>query len=185
MKDLGNIKEIAGIEKLENEHDLQKASMLERKLRLMMNENPSYKTLREKLRKLIKDYEDRSWSDLDNVSDKQISESDKALEIINQEEKFILKRKEHIRKKLKAFDMTQQELGTILGHPKSYTSELMNGVSQFTLKDLVIIHRLLGIELKILIPTYLQLETRDKLRESIKKLNNPKLKLGKPYLVHN
>lgn len=79
--------------------------------------------------------------------------------------------------------MTQQDLGIILEHPKSYMSELMNGVSQFTLKDLVIIHRITGINLNILIPTYLQSETRDKIRESINKLNKPKLRLRKTEFV--
>jgi hypothetical protein len=79
--------------------------------------------------------------------------------------------------------MTQQDLGIILEHPKSYMSELMNGVSQFTLKDLVIIHRILGINLNTLIPTYLQTETRDKVKESINKLNKPKLRLRKKELI--
>ncbi len=55
----------------------------------------------------------------------------------------------------------------------------MNGVSQFTMKDLVIIHRVLGLRLEALIPTYLQPETREKVGESIKKLNKPKLRLRK------
>jgi hypothetical protein len=79
--------------------------------------------------------------------------------------------------------MTQQDLGSLLGHPKSYMSELINGVSQFTLKDLIITHRILGINLSTLIPTSLQSDTRDKLTESIKKLNKPKLRLRKTKLV--
>ncbi|HET6558786.1 MAG TPA: helix-turn-helix transcriptional regulator [Prolixibacteraceae bacterium] len=79
--------------------------------------------------------------------------------------------------------MTQQDLSILLGHPKSYISELINGVSQFTLKDLIIIHRILGINLNTLIPTSLQSETRDKLAESIKQLNKPKLRLRKTTLV--
>jgi len=79
--------------------------------------------------------------------------------------------------------MTQQDLGVILEHPKSYMSELINGVSQFTLKDLVIIHRILSINLNVLIPTYLQSETRDKVNKSIKKLNKPKLGLRKTEVV--
>ena len=183
MKDILDIKDIEKIERLENEYDLQKASLLERKLRLMIDENPELKPIRKKLRDLIKEYEDREWSDFENISDSKIEESDKAEEIIDSEQKFINKRKEAIRKKLKKFDMTQQDLGIILEHPKSYMSELMNGVSQFTLKDLVIIHRILGINLNTLIPTYLQSETRDKVRESIQKLNKPKLGLRKKELV--
>ncbi len=56
-------------------------------------------------------------------------------------------------------------------------------MNQFTLKDLVIIHRVLGINLNTLIPTYLQSETRDKVNESIKKLNKPKLGLRKKEFV--
>ncbi len=88
-----------------------------------------------------------------------------------------------IRKRLKAYDMSQQDLGILLGHKKSYVSELINGVSQFSLKDLVIIHRVLRIELSILVPTYLQNDTREKVKNSIIKLNKPKLKLRKTDLV--
>lgn len=183
MKDILSIKEVEKIERLENEYDLEKASLLERKLRLMIDDNPDLKPIRKKLRDLIKDYEDREWSDFDKITDSQVLESDKAIEIVNYEQKFINKRKDTIRKKLKQYDMTQQDLGLILGHPKSYMSELMNGVSQFTLKDLVIIHRIFGINLNILIPTFLQSETRDKVRESLKKLNKPKLGLRKAELV--
>jgi antitoxin component HigA of HigAB toxin-antitoxin module len=183
MKDILDIREIEKIERLENEYDLEKASLLERKLRLMIDENPDLKPLRSRLRDLIKEYEDREWSDFDRISDSQVEESDNAEEVVSYEQKFINKRKAAIRKKLKEYDLTQQDLGLILGHPKSYMSELINGVSQFTLKDLVIIHRILGIKLNILIPTFLQSETRDKVRESIKKLNKPKLGLRKTELV--
>jgi plasmid maintenance system antidote protein VapI len=182
MKDILNIKEIEKIERLENEYDLEKASLLERKLRLLISENPNLKATRKKLRNLIKEYEDRNWSDFDKITDSQAEESDKAEEIVSNEQKFINKRKDAIRKKLKEYDMTQQDLGLILDHPKSYMSELINGISQFTLKDLVIIHQLFGINLNILIPTFLQTETRDKVRESIKKINKPKLSLRKSEL---
>lgn len=183
MKDIVNIQDIKSIERLENEFDLQKSSLLERKLRLMSDDNPDLVPIRKKLRELIKEYEDREWNDFDNISDSKIEESDKAEMILALEQKFIIKRKESIRKKLKEFDMTQQDLGVILEHPKSYMSELMNGVSQFTMKDLVIIHRLLGISLKILIPTYLHSETKEKVKQSIRKLNKPKLLLKKTELV--
>lgn len=183
MKDILNIKEVTNITRLENEYDLEKASLLERKLRLMIDENPDLKPIRMKLRDLIKEYEDKKWSDFDKITDSQAEESNKAEEIVNYEQQFINKRKDVIRKRLKVYDMTQQDLGVILGHPKSYMSELINGVSQFTLKDLVIIHRVLRINLEILIPTFLQSETRDKLNDSIEKLNKPKLKLRKSELV--
>jgi plasmid maintenance system antidote protein VapI len=183
MKDILNIKEIVNINTLDNEYDLQKATLLERKLRLLVKENPELKPIRAKLRELIKSYEDRVWSDFNNIPDSKIYESDKAEEIISFEQRFINKRKEAIRKKLKEFDMTQQDLGVILEHPKSYMSELMNGVSQFTMKDIVIIHRVLGINLNTLIPTYLQSDTRAKIRAAIKKLNKPKLGFRKSEIT--
>ncbi len=183
MKDIFDIKEIENIVRLENEYDLEKASLLERKLRLMKDENPDLIPIRKKLRDLIEEYENRVWSDLDSISASRIEESDKAEEVVNYEQKFIKKRKDTIRKKFKEYDMTQQDLGVILGHPKSYMSELINGVSQFTLKDLIIIHRILGIKLDTLVPTFLQSETRDKVRKSIEKLNKPKLKLRKTELA--
>ncbi len=79
--------------------------------------------------------------------------------------------------------MTQQDLGVLLGHNKSYMSELINGVVQFSLKDLIIIHRVLNIKLQYLIPTYLQNETRRRIIQSIKKLNKPKLQLKQKDLI--
>lgn len=183
MKDILDIKEVEHIKRLENEYDLQKASLLERKLRVMIEEHPELQPIRKKLRDLIKDYEDKEWSNLENIPDSKIEESDKAETMVNYEQKFLNKRKETIRKKLREFEMTQQELGVLLGHPKSYMSELINGVSQFSMKDLVIIHRIFGISLNALIPTYLQSDTSEKVKESIKKLNNPKLRLKKKEFV--
>jgi len=183
VKDIINIQEVENIERLENEYDLQKASLFERKLRLIIDENPEFKSLRKKLRDLIVEYESREWSDFEKISDSKIDELEKAEAIINYEQIFISKRKESIRKKLKEYDMTQQDLGVILGHPKSYMSELINGVSQFTMKDLVIIHRIFGINLKTLIPIYLHSDTRKQVKTSILKLNKPKLRLRKTELV--
>jgi plasmid maintenance system antidote protein VapI len=183
MKDLINISEVEKIERLENEYDFQKAVLFERKLRLMADENPEFIPLRKKLRDLIKDYEARQWSDFDNMPESKFEELEKAETLVDFEQRFIQKRKNAIRKKLKEFDLTQQELGLLLGHQKSYMSELINGVSQFTMKDLIIIHRIFGINLNTLIPTYLQSDTREKVKESIRKLNKPKLKLRKSELV--
>jgi plasmid maintenance system antidote protein VapI len=179
MKDIVNIIDVQKIDKLENEYDLNKASLLERKLRLMINDNPKLAPIREKLRGLISDYEERIWSDDKNVTDALVDENDKAEFIVEIENRFVEKRKELIIKKLKEFDMNQQDLGILLGHPKSYMSELLNGVSQFSMKDLVVIHRIFGIKLEDLVPTYLQSSTRLRIHDSIMRLNKPKLKLRK------
>jgi transcriptional regulator with XRE-family HTH domain len=184
MKELENIRDIEQVERLENEYDFQKALLLDKKLRLMVKEQPELRPLRKKLRRLMTEYEERVWSDPEQVSDKQLEDSDKAENIVETERRFIKKRKDAIRKKLKEYDMTQQDLGVLLGHSKSYMSELINGVSQFSMRDLVIIHRIFGISLKTLIPTYLQSDTRNRIKKSISRLNKPKLKLKKNDLVN-
>ncbi len=63
MKEILEIKDVEHINKLENEYDLQKASLLERKLRLLISDDPALKPIRDKLRDLIKSYEDKEWSD--------------------------------------------------------------------------------------------------------------------------
>ena len=183
MKDLVNIREIKNIQKLDNEYDLQKALLLDRKLSLMVEDDSSLKPIQVKLFDLIQAYEAENWSHSESITDDQVEETENAELIVEIERKFILQRKESIRKRLKNYDMTQQDLGVLLGHKKSYMSELINGVSQFSLKDLVIIHRILKIELSKLIPTYLQNETREKVNKSILKLNKPKLKLRKKDLI--
>jgi len=183
MKELENIRDIDQVERLENEYDFQKALLLDKKLRLMVQEQSELRPLRKKLRRLMTEYEERVWSDTEQVTDKKLEDSYKAENIVETERRFIKKRKEAIRKKLKEYDITQQNLGDLLGHSKSYMSELMNGVSQFSMRDLVIIHRILGISLKTLIPTYLQSDTRNRINQTISRLNKPKLKLKKNDLV--
>ena len=183
MKDVVNLKEIKNIQQLDNEYDLQKALLLDRKLRVMVKENAELKPIHDKLFKLIQDYEQKNWSAYENISDEQFEEAETAEQLVEIERKFIEQRKDAIRKKLKSYDMTQSDLGILLGHKKSYTSELINGVSQFSMKDLVIIHRVLRIDLSKLIPTYLQNETRERIKRSIAQLDKPKLKLRTKDLV--
>ncbi|RLD62344.1 MAG: transcriptional regulator [Bacteroidetes bacterium] len=183
MKNLANIRDIENVQKLDNEYDLQKALLLDRKLRLMVKEDYSLKAIHDKLVNLIQVFESENWSDSETITDEQVEDSEIARKLVEIERKFILRRKEVIRKRLNSYDMTQQDLGVLLGHKKSYISELINGVSQFSLKDLVIIHRVLRIELSKLIPTYLQNETREKVRYSIVQLNKPKLKLRRKDLI--
>jgi len=183
MKDIVDIREIENIQQLDNEYDLQKALLLDRKLRLMVKENAGLKPIHDKLFQLIKDYEERNWSDSENISEKQFDEAETAEQLVEIERKFIAQKKETIRKKLKSYDMNQTDLATLLGHKKSYMSELINGVSQFSMKDLVIIHRVLRIDLTKLIPTYLQNETKERVKKSISQLNKPKLRLSKQDLI--
>lgn len=75
--------------------------------------------------------------------------------------------------------MNQQDLGILLGHSKSYISELVNGVSNFSMKDLIVIHKLFRISFDVMIPDFIERETREQLTKNINQLNNPNLMLRK------
>lgn len=179
MKTQFDIEEILELGEIQNELDFERALIADRKLRVLSKENPKYKTLRIKLRDLIEDYENKNWSSAARITDKKLKESDLAEAIADKERQFIENRKELIKSKLKRLNVTQQDFGKILGHKsKSYMSELMNGINPFSLRDLIIINRLLKIDLTDLVPTFLPQTERIKIRSSIEKLENPKLKLS-------
>ena len=164
---------------IKNELDLERAQIARRKLRVLSKEDEKFKSQWKKLGKLIRDYENLNWSSSSRITEKKIRESDLAEAIAENERVFIQNRKKLIRSKLKKFGLNQQELGTLLGHrSKSYMSELVNGIVPFTLKDLIIINRLLKIELTDLVPTFLPHSERVKIRGKIEKMENPKIKLS-------
>ena len=180
MKTQFDISQLIETGKILNELDFERALIADRKLRVLSKENPKFKTIRKKLKDLIEEYENKNWSTDSKISDKKIRESDISELIAAKERLFIQRRKEFIRKKLKNLNLTQQDFGKILGHQsKSYISELINGVSPFSLKDLIVINRLLKINLSDLVPTFLSQSDSTKIRTTIKKLDNPKLKLSK------
>lgn len=184
MKTQFDISELIENGKILNELDFERAMIADRKLRVLSKENPKFKAVRKKLRDLIEQYENQNWSTESNISDKKIRESDVAELIAEKERLFIQRRKELIRKKLKNLNLTQQDFGKVLGHQsKSYISELINGVSPFSLKDLIVINKILKINLTDLVPTFLPQSDRVKIRTTIKKLDNPKLKLSKDDLA--
>ncbi len=179
MKTQFDIKKLLENGKINNELDLERALIADRKLRVLSKENSKYKALRKKVRNLIEVYENENWNSFSRVSEKKIKENDIAELIAEEERLFLNKRKELIKLKLKHLSLKQQDFGIILGHSsKSYISELMNGIYPFSLKDLIIINRLLKIDLTDLIPTFLPLAERIKIKSSIIKLENPKLKLS-------
>ena len=61
-------------------------------------------------------------------------------------------------------------------------SELINGISPFPLKDLIIINKLLKIGLVDLLPTFLSQNDQLKVKSAVAELNNPKIKLTKEDL---
>lgn len=168
---------------ISNELELEKALIIERKLRLLAKENPELAENRAQLRTIIKEYEQSNWSADSIISDKKIQESDTAEILAEQERIFLANRKKIIKTKLTELGINQQELGQILGHSKSYISELINGINPFNLKDLIIIHKLFNIKLEDLIPTTIPQKESEKIKSTILKINKPKLKLRKEDLV--
>ena len=162
----------------DNELEFERAAIVLRKLRVLAKEHPELIEKREKLRLLLKAYENRVWVN-SAITDEKIKESDLAEAIAGHEQQFFYNRKELIRKKLKALSLSQKDLGKILGHSStSYISELINGVYPFTTRDLVIIHLLLKIDFNYLIPTVLNPEEKGKLVDIVHELNNPKLSIN-------
>jgi len=165
---------------IKNELELERASLAERKLKIMSNDFPEAKKKRKALRELIYSYEEKNWKDRDKLSNSKIEESDSAKENVLRESQFLDARKKLIKAKLKRLDLNQQEFGEIIGHnSKSYMSELMNGIVPFSLKDLIVISKLLKINLNKLIPTQIPEDEKIKIESTIKKLGKPNLKLDK------
>ena len=184
MKSLFNIENIIKKGTITNELDYDRALIADRKLRLLGKEDPHYKTMRSKLRDIIEKYESAEWSDVNKIDEKKLVESDKSERIAEQERLFFENRKNAIRRKIKEAGLTQKDLASILKHKsKSHMSELMNGIKPFTLKDLVIINRLFKIDMDILVPRFLSEKDQVEMKEELKKLNKPGVKLSCDDLV--
>ena len=169
---------------IRNELDFERALIADRKLRVLSKKHSKYKALRLKLKNLIELYEQKHWSAASAINDALILESDLAEALAENERQFIERRKLLIKIKLKKLNLSQQDFGKILGHhTKSYISELMNGIRPFSLKDLIVINRLLQIDLTDLVPTFLPLTERIKIRTSVEKLQNPGLYLSSDDFV--
>lgn len=180
MKNEFNIDQILQEGLIKNELELEQASLAERQLKLISNEIPEAKVKRSRLMELIDSYETKYWLDREKITDSQVQTNDAAEESVQQHLEFSEKRKKLIRSKLKRFGLTQQEFGQILGHNnKSYISELMNGIIPFSLKDIIVISKLLKIDLNILIPTQIPEEEKIKIEQTITRLNKPKVNLDK------
>jgi hypothetical protein len=141
-------------------------------LRFLGAEEPKFLASREKLFDILENYEKQHWSHVDLVTDLQVIESDAAEEFVAKERAFFQKRKKKIKLRLKALNLTQGDLTAVLGHKsKTYISELINGLSPFTLKDLVILHHFLSINMKDLIPTFLNEKEMERINKVRAKLS--------------
>jgi transcriptional regulator with XRE-family HTH domain len=182
MKPL-SIDNIFKIERFESELDVERASVLRRKLRLMAKDDPKYISANKRLKELITEYEARVWNPDKKISDQQIAISDLSAEIAEAERKFYQKRKQIIREKLKEYGLKQEDLGKLLGHSKSYMSELINGIKPLSKTDISLIKNLLKIDIADLFPAVVDVETRLKVKKSIEELNNPILNSRKDELL--
>ncbi len=174
-----SIQNIQRLNSLENELDLEKASSLFLKLRVLEKEDESYKPIRMHLRNLIKNYEKTNWTDEDSITDNQIKDSDLAEALVQAENYFYEKRKERIKTKLKDAGLTQNDLAKILGHRKSYMSELINGLRPFSKEDLIIINRLFKIKLEHLISTFIKQDRASHIKRTLESLSHNKIRLTK------
>ena len=171
---------ILRIGKIGSELELEQATLADRKMRLLEAESLTIKRKRSKLKKLILDYENKHWSSKSRITKRKIDESDKAEKMAELQEEFFQNRKLIIKSKLKKHGLNQQDFGKILGHKnKSYISELMNGVNPFSLKDIIVISKLLKIELDDLVYKSIPIKEQEKIVKTIESLDKPKLKLNK------
>lgn len=175
-----DIEKILNKGSITNELEYERAMIADRKLRLLAKENLHFKKLRKELRDIIEQYETKEWANVDDITNEKIVESDKYEQVAELERVFINDRKKKIRKKLKELSLTQADLAFILGHKsKTYMSELINGIKPFTLRDLIIINRLLKIDMAELVPVTLSVEDQNKVKDALIKLDNPKLSFSR------
>jgi len=172
-----DIDNILKIDELNSELEHERASSIYGRLRWMTKEDKSLEPVRQHLKNLIMQFEQKHWSNEEKITDEQIRESDIAEKIIYSENLFIQKRKELIRKKLKESGLSQKDLAKILGHRPNYMSELINGIRPFSKNDVVVIHRLFELDFKDLIPPFLRSEVKNHIRTALGELKNKKVKL--------
>ena len=166
------------IKELQNELELERASSLYLRLRPVEKQNPDYPGIRKHLEKLILAYEEKHWSDPDKISDEQIEESDLAELLVQAENEFNYKRKKVIKSHLKATGFNQNDLARILGHRKSYMSELINGLRPFSREDLIVLNKLFKIKLEDLFPTFIKQQRVVEINETLEAMNIDKIKLS-------
>lgn len=165
-----DIRKILDAGRINSEVEFQRASMADRSLRMLSEEDPSLNDIRIPLRQLLRNYEKDHWSDTDAITEQQVAESDAAEAIAFAELKFVDRRRKLILDELKKLKLKQKDLATLLNHSQSYTSELLNGVRAFSTGDLILIHKLLKIDLHDLLITTLSAEVQQKVAAAIEQI---------------
>jgi antitoxin component HigA of HigAB toxin-antitoxin module len=163
---------------ISNLFDYKRAMIADRILRLLAQESTLHKAKRKKLRNIIEAYEKKVWQSNTTISNEMLQAADEAEHLAEMERVFLQNRKEAIRKKLKRHGLTQADLATLLGHKsKTHMSELMNGITPFTLRDLIIIHRVLKINITQLVPVFLSSNDRQNINQALLTMEKPSLVL--------
>ena len=158
--------------KLSSELEYERAQLADRNLMLLVKEDPSMKPLRDELRALLHEYQEAHWRDDDAITDQQFEENDRAEIQAEQERQFLNRRKELVNHRLEVLGLKQKDLAALLGHNKSYTSELLNGVRSFSSNDLALLHQMLRIPLKDLFPSSVSLEVQKRIRATLPRVSN-------------
>ena len=174
-----SIQNISKLTSLQSELELEKATSIFLKLRVLAKKDMSYEPIRKHLSKLIKSYESENWTNEDKISDSQIKESDLAESLVTAENEFYQRRKQLIKTKLKEVGINQNDLAKILGHRKAYVSELINGLRPFSKDDIVIINRLFKIKLDDLVPTFIKQDRAIHIKKTLRTLASKKIRLSK------
>lgn len=175
MKEKSFLQHILNASLIKSEIELERVLVLYNKLRLLSKDDKSLVSTKNELRKLILQYEKLNWNKGAKISTKKVLENNNAVKIAEQERLFMEKRKEILKSILNKYKLSQQDFGVLLGHSKTYISELVNGLTPFSNKDIVLIHNLFGIKLELLISTNINLSDKIRLKEKISLINNPRL----------
>jgi antitoxin component HigA of HigAB toxin-antitoxin module len=173
-----SIDNILKVKLLQNELEHERATSLFLRLRIQIKVNHEYQPIREHLKNLILQYEGEHWSEKKDISDELVKESDQAELIVQKENEFYYERKKLIKKHLKKAGLNQNDLAAILGHRKSYMSELINGLRPFSKEDSIILNRLFKLKLDDLIPTFINQDKVSHINDTLKALNKGELKLS-------
>lgn len=184
IRDRLAINRILKLNNLSSEYEFEKISSLYLQLRKeSKTSGVDYQDERNHLKKLIKEYEHENWLKEYEVSEIQIKESDVAENLVRLENEFNQKRKDFIKKRLKEYSLNQNDLAKILGHRKSYMSELINGLRPLSKEDIIILNQLLSIKLEDLIPPFIKYSKAIKVKKALSNISKDKVNLKEVSLL--
>lgn len=84
-----NYENVNELKELSSEIEFEIAINLVLTLRKKEKRDKSFKSIREKIKSLIFDYEYKYWIDVDTISDEKINQSDKAIEYLEQNPQIV------------------------------------------------------------------------------------------------